>query len=176
MQLARLGEDEWGTWLWAPRGTRSRYAGREPTVLPVDFLMLIPRDAWWRATWMFASHIDLYVDIGCPVEWVTPNRLRVVDLDLDVIRFTDGRCLIDDEDEFAEHTVSLQYPPEVVATARRSADEVLVAVRDRVPPFGDPPARWLRCRLGACCAKGTFVARSVRMCRCDGRDRRMSTV
>jgi hypothetical protein len=40
--------------------------------------------------------------------------------------------------------VLLQYPAELVATARRTADEVLVAVRYRVPPFGDPPARWLR--------------------------------
>lgn len=93
---------------------------------------------------MFGSDIDLYVDIGCPVEWVAPDRLRVIDLDLDVIRWNDGRCEIDDEDEFAEHQVSLEYPPEVVATARRTADEILVAVRDRVPPFGAPPAHWLR--------------------------------
>jgi hypothetical protein len=144
MQMMRLGEDEFGTWLWAPRGTLSRYVGHEPVLLPVDFLMLVAPDAWWRATWMFGGDIDLYVDIGCPVEWVAPDRLRVVDLDLDVIRFNDGSCVIDDEDEFADHQKTLQYPPDLVATARRTADEVLVAVRDRVRPFGDPPPRWLR--------------------------------
>ncbi len=144
MRMTRLGEDEWGTWLWAPRGTMSRYAGQEPRVLPVDFLTLVPADAWWRATWMFGSPIELYVDIGAPAEWTADDRLRVVDLDLDVIRWRDGRCEIDDEDEFAEHAESLRYPPELVANARRTAGEVLVAVRAATPPFGAAPAGWLR--------------------------------
>ena len=44
--------------------------------------------------------------------------LRAVDLDLDVVRGTDGPLVVDDEDEFAEHQVALGYPPEVVAPGR----------------------------------------------------------
>ena len=143
MQLHRLGEDEAGTWLWAPRGTPSAYIGRDPQPLPVDFLMLVAEDEWWRATWMFGGELELYVDIGCPPEWAAVDHIRVIDLDLDVIRWNDGRCEIDDEDEFAEHQVSLRYPPDVIATARRAADEVLEQVRAGAAPFGPAPAHWL---------------------------------
>lgn len=142
MVMSRLGADESGVWLWAPRGTASAYIGHPPNPIPVDFLTLAAPGSWWRATWMFGGHIDLYVDIGEPPIWLSSTHLQAVDLDLDVIRWIDGRCEIDDEDEFAEHQVTLQYPPDVIAAARRTADEVLLAVRDRTEPFGDAPARW----------------------------------
>lgn len=85
---------------------------------------------------------SLYVDI------VTPPRRRedtitMVDLDLDVIRTTDGTVELLDEDEFAEHQVSLEYPADIIEGARRSADDVLAAVRAGSPPFHAPAARWL---------------------------------
>ena len=50
---------------------------------------------------------------------------------------------MDDEDEFAEHTVSLGYPDDVVAAARRSADAVLAAVRAGAAPYDGSHRAWL---------------------------------
>ena len=60
--------------------------------------------------------------------------MTAVDLDLDVVRRTDGTVYVDDEDEFAEHRVSFGYPPEVVELAEESCRWVLGHVRDRHRP------------------------------------------
>lgn len=87
--------------------------------------------------------IDLYVDIVHPPKWIGDACLRVVDLDLDVIRRRNGDVLLDDEDELELHAATLHYPPEVVAEARATADAVVTAVTDGTPPFSRPPERWL---------------------------------
>jgi len=90
MPMIRLGQDDHGTWLFAPRGTAASYAGHEPTPLPVSFLTLLPRsERWWIATWISGNDeidIDLYVDIVHPPKWIGDACLRTVDLDLDAIR------------------------------------------------------------------------------------------
>ena len=145
--MLRLGEDEQGTWLFAPRGAAATYASDGAAPLPVSFLTLVPRgEHWWIATWMRDNDgidIDLYVDIVHPPTWVEPDRLFIVDLDLDVIRRRGGEVLLDDEDELNLHTVTLQYPHEVVATARDTASTILSAVAAGDAPFGGPPALWL---------------------------------
>src|SRR5687768_5269815 len=119
--MSRLGEDEQGTWLFAPRGAAANYAADGPKPLPVSFLTLLPRgEQWWIATWMRDNpeiDIDLYVDIVHPPEWLDDARLRIVDLDLDVIRRRSGHVLLDDEDEFERHSTTLAYPAEVVRMA-----------------------------------------------------------
>jgi len=146
--MSRLGEDDHGTWLFAPRGAAASYAAHGPSPLPVSFLTLVPRgEQWWMATWMRdnpAIDIDLYVDIVQPPRWTDDGaRLRIVDLDLDVIRRRSGEVLLDDEDELEEHALTLGYPDELVQMARTAADAALVAVRDAAPPLADPPDRWL---------------------------------
>src|SRR5687768_3380277 len=145
--MSRLGEDVHGTWLFAPRGAAASYAAGGPKPLPVSFLTLLPSgEQWWMATWMRdndAIDIDLYVDIVHPPTWVDGARLRIVDLHLDVIRRRSGNIVLDDEDEFEEHAVTLAYPAEVVRNARAAADAALSAVRSDAPPFGAPPDRWV---------------------------------
>ena len=71
-----------------------------------------------------------------------------VDLDLDVVERAGQPAFIDDEDEFAEHSVSLGYPAELVARVRADAGAVLDAVQRREAPFdGATAAGWLG-RLG----------------------------
>ena len=67
--------------------------------------------------------------------------MRAVDLDLDVIRGTTGRVWVDDEDEFAEHRVSLGYPDEVIEQAITSCQSVLAAVEDGGGPLRRHPSR-----------------------------------
>ncbi|HET9946387.1 MAG TPA: DUF402 domain-containing protein, partial [Actinomycetes bacterium] len=70
----------------------------------------------------------------------------MVDLDLDVVLMRDGSLVLDDEDEFEAHRVALGYPDDLVALARRTAHEVLVAISDGSEPFGSAGASWLeRC-------------------------------
>jgi uncharacterized protein len=145
--MNRLGRDEEGTWLFAPKGTAGTYAAVGEVALQAHFLTLVPaRKRWWMCTWMWgnpASDIELYVDIVYPAAWTSDVCLRVIDLDLDVIRLRDGRVVLDDEDEFAKHSVSLGYPPAVVAAARAAAGELLNAVIERAQPHSAPPAHWL---------------------------------
>ena len=75
-----------------------------------------------------------------PPVWDGP--VSAVDLDLDVIRCRDGDVVVDDEDEFAEHQVSLRYPAEVVALAEASRDRVQAAILAEDPPYDGSHVRW----------------------------------
>ena len=140
----RLGEDEHGLWLWAAQGTPVTDAVRDTAVeLPCNFLVLVPPGTWWMATWMFGwQDIDLYIDIVVPLRR-THNGLMIVDLDLDVVRLTDGRVELWDEDEFAAHRDEFGYPPEIVASALGTAEELMGLVDAGKDPLGSPPGRWL---------------------------------
>jgi len=63
-------------------------------------------------------------------------------VDLDVIRGWTGRVWVDDEDEFAEHRVSLSYPHEIVSMAVASRDRVHAAILDEDPPFDGHHLGW----------------------------------
>lgn len=146
--MTRLGEDRHGEWLFAPRGTPATHDGVGVEPLPANFITLLPSGRqWWVATWMSGNpdiDIALYVDIVQPPEWVSDSHLRIVDLDLDVIRFGDGRTVVDDEDEFATNSVSRAYPRDVIAAATETAARVGSEVSAQAPPFTASPARaWL---------------------------------
>jgi hypothetical protein len=138
-----LGSDEHGDWLGVPQGTRHSRPGMTFDS-EVDTVTLAPREGWWCATFHAPGiWCDRYVDMCTQPTW-DGAVLRAVDLDLDVIRGSDGRVWVDDEDEFAEHRVAFGYPPEVVAAAEASRDTVLDAVRRRRVPFDDATsAPWL---------------------------------
>jgi hypothetical protein len=131
-----LGADATGQWLGVPRGTwLSRPgAGFHATA---DHVVLVPHDGWWVATFYDDDPdrpVDTYVDISTPTTW-EGDGCSCIDLDLDVIRGTTGRVWIDDEDEFAEHRVSLAYPLDVVDTALATCDDVRRQVEADDPPF-----------------------------------------
>ncbi len=135
-----LGVDEHGTWLGFPRGTRMSRPGAE-YVAPTDQLGLVPPESAPPAHrgWLATFHgpgglLSVYVDVTVPPTW-SGATVTTVDLDLDVVRELDGRVWVDDEDEFAEHQVSLGYPAEVVAAARASADRLVDLVASGQPPF-----------------------------------------
>ena len=137
-----LGRDAHGDWIGIPQGTPMDRPGAhyEPPVPQVGLVpsFALPDDErGWLATFHAApSHIWVYVDMTTPPVW-DGSTVRAVDLDLDVIRGREGDVVVDDEDEFAEHRVSLGYPADVVSGAMASCDRVNAAVRDRKPPF-DP--------------------------------------
>lgn len=140
-----LGADAVGTWLGVPEGTWLSRPSRGFHAA-CDHVVLVPHDDWWLATFYdddARRPVDTYVDITTPATW-EGDEVICVDLDLDVIRRTDGSVFLDDEDEFHEHQRLLGYPDEVVAAARASAAAAIVGVEtDEVPFNRAVAARWI---------------------------------
>jgi protein associated with RNAse G/E len=140
--MRRLGEDEHGLWLWSPPGTAMQ-RGHEPVRRSTTVnLKLIPEDRWWTAIWSYQRRAALYVDVVTPPTW-EGSVVTMVDIDLDVVRWADGRVEVLDEDEFLEHQVEMEYPPRLVDTARATAAKLAVAVESRHEPFGAVGEKWL---------------------------------
>lgn len=137
-----LGEDDHGRWVAVPGGTVARRGAEPPVTWETTAVMLFPRDAWWTASFNAPPHrAELYVDVTTVPEW-RDGEVTMVDLDLDVIRMRDGRLILDDEDEFAEHRVRFGYPPDLVARAEETARWLMAAVREGRGAFGGAHTPW----------------------------------
>jgi uncharacterized ubiquitin-like protein YukD len=138
-----LGVDALGVWCGAPVGTRLE---RPDAAFTSQFgwVTLFPIGRPWAASYYDSPDqpIAVYVDVATPPVW-DGSTVSMVDLDLDVIVTRDGDLLLDDEDEFAEHQVTLGYPPEIVALASESAEHLMAAAWDGGEPFGPTAAVWL---------------------------------
>ena len=149
-----LGRDEQGDWLGIPAGTAMSRPGMD-LVSQNDQVGLVPsadlpdEHRWWIATFHAepTPRVLVYVDMATPPHW-DGSTVRTVDLDLDVIRMRNGQVVVDDEDEFAEHQVTLGYPPEVVALAEASRDRVHAAVLAEHPPYDGSHERWQQILTG----------------------------
>lgn len=151
-----LGSDEHGEWLGFPVGTHYSRPGNSFTG-EREHVGLVPAPVEGRAPWHLAtfwsaegkpwptlgdSGVEVYIDVTTPAVW-DGSVLRAVDLDLDIVRGFTGTVIIDDEDEFLEHQVAFGYPPEVIAAARASADELEAAVVGRAAPYDGRHLQWL---------------------------------
>ncbi|PUB32388.1 hypothetical protein C8K30_101914 [Promicromonospora sp. AC04] len=157
-----LGRDEHGVWLGYRTGTLFSRPGREYHTKTAGLIVF--GDVGW-VTDIYRDHPRgalLYIDLTTVPEWSeVPDdgrdgrgpafEVSAVDMDLDVLANEPGskaakgkgETLIDDEDEFAEHTVQYGYPQEVVSRVRADADALLAAVRAEEPPYDGPTAkRW----------------------------------
>ncbi|MFS3129424.1 DUF402 domain-containing protein [Nocardioides sp. Bht2] len=149
-----LGSDQHGDWIGLPDGTLYQRPGVEYRATH-DTVTLVPSRDLPERGWLAAFHskpwskpalrhpVEVYVDITTPPRW-EGSVLRAVDLDLDILRGPSGRTWIDDEDEFAEHRRTLDYPDVVIAHATLNCEQVQEAVQSRTAPFDDEsPRRWL---------------------------------
>ena len=71
------------------------------------------------------------------------GTVTAVNLDLDVVRYFDGRVEVLDEDEFAEHQVQLGYPAELITQARQTCDWLVGRSRPGPSRSARPGRRWL---------------------------------
>ncbi|MDN4171473.1 DUF402 domain-containing protein [Nocardioides sp. SOB77] len=142
-----LGSDAHGDWLGVAAGTSMTRPGAS-YVAPTDQVVLVPpagpdlERAWVTTFHGEGGPIEAYVDITTPPAW-DGATLRAVDLDLDVLRGLTGRVWVDDEDEFAEHRVSLGYPPQVCDLAVASCDRVRALVAAAHAPYDGTAREWL---------------------------------
>lgn len=144
-----LGEDEFGRWVGCAPGTTVDKPDRS-FVSPIHFAVLFSAERRWTPCF---NEIDpavtsttIYVDITNHPEWSKGADgwgVTMVDLDLDVLQRRDGNVHIDDEDEFAEHQVSLNYPPYVVARARTDCANVFMALEAGKEPYRSVGRAWL---------------------------------
>mgnify|MGYP001825936962 FL=1 len=150
--MHRIGEDAHGTWLWAPGGTRLQRGSEPPISAKHGFVKVITRGGWWTALWNEGPWgdgrtIHTYVDVITPAEW-DGDTVRMIDLDLDIVRRSDGAVEVDDEDEFEEHRIAMAYPEHIVAKARTEAARLALAVEGGAEPFGAIGDRWLELARG----------------------------
>lgn len=150
--MERLGADDHGVWLWAPAGTELRRGVDKTIRAERGFVKVITPNRWWTAVWNVGPlkgdrSIEVYVDVITPAVW-DGDTVRMVDLDLDVIRRSSGLVEIDDEDEFEEHRALFGYPDHVVDKARTEAARMAIAVEMRTEPFGSVGEQWLEVGRG----------------------------
>ena len=139
-----LGEDEHGAWLWGAKGRTVRRGEAHEFTTEQDSLFLIPPGAWWALSWWLGHEtIELYVNIQTPAVW-SGDLLTTVDVDLDVIRFTDGRVEVVDRDEFELHQARYGYPEDLVVTTERVTAQAFDLTVANTPPFdGAVARRWV---------------------------------
>lgn len=135
--LEPLGEDGHGLWLAGRAGISMRRGDGRLFPQLHDFVMLVPASGCWIASVnapSTASSIAVYIDITDRPR-VVDGVVHAVDLDLDVIRQWDGSVAVLDEDEFAEHQIRYGYPPEVIAGARATCDDLFARMSAATQPF-----------------------------------------
>ena len=142
-----IAEDDHGIWIAGRAGSPAQKGWDPPKTFGHGFVKLIVPGAWWTALWNTHGGIWVYVDIIAPAIW-HGDRVKLLDLDLDVIISADGTVTVEDEDEFAEHQVALGYPPEMISGAERATADVLRAIEQGAEPFATAgPSRlaeWIR--------------------------------
>jgi uncharacterized protein len=143
MPLRSLGEDVHGHWLGCAAGAIFLRPDGVEASHQVDLVLLVPRNDSWVAEW-FRGHADLecYVHVTGRPCW-DGNRVMALDLDLDVVRYHDGRVEVLDEDELELHRRLYGYSAEMVADATSQAARLRGLLAARVEPFGDSALTWL---------------------------------
>ncbi|MET3142239.1 UNVERIFIED_ORG: hypothetical protein ABIB19_000940 [Arthrobacter sp. UYEF10] len=143
-----LGEDRHGWWIF--QGT-NEFCSRPGAAFYTasDAVLLVPRSGDWVATFYDDAHpsgVRVYVDLAVAHEWtdIRPavTEFHVIDMDLDVIRMAGRGVFIDDQDEFAEHRIAMNYPDRLVDDILAAADELYQAVKAEHAPFDGTDVEW----------------------------------
>ena len=141
-ELEPLGQDQFGWWFFGRKGITQQRGAEPPIMLSHDFVLLMPATGCWTACFNAENEMEIYVDVTTRPA-LEQGTVSAVDLDLDVVRYRDGRVAVLDEDEFAEHQVQLGYPAELISQARQTCDWLVAAVSSRAEPFGQAGPGWL---------------------------------
>ena len=146
MDAVYLGADAAGDWIGFPVGTVMSRPGMSITTTNEQVGLVPATGTAVGCAWLATFHgpggiVWTYVDMTTVPKWAG-RTIRAVDLDLDVIEGLDREVFVDDQDEFDENRVEYSYPRDVVDLALATRDIVLIAVRDKFPPFDGSSAPW----------------------------------
>jgi hypothetical protein len=143
-----LGSDEYGHWVF--QGTHE-FISRPGAALYTesDAIMLIPYAGDWVATFFDDSHpggVELYIDLAIDLQWRRIGsgvvEFHMIDMDLDVVRTKTRGLFVDDEDEFAQHSVELAYPEELCTRMELACAALTRTVAGGNAPFDGRDAAW----------------------------------
>lgn len=136
-----LGSDQHGEWIFQPAGSFIARPGMA-FFARSDAVTLVPVEGEWIATFHSGEDrngLRLYIDISTRIGWAPLARsgweVHSIDMDLDVVERTGRGLYLDDEDEFEEHAAQFGYPPELMASMRTAADELMASVGTSQAPF-----------------------------------------
>jgi hypothetical protein len=137
-----LGEDVFGRWLGVSKGHPWWTADRSRAgVFEISFVQVVPSDTFWTACYNPVDPV-IDVDIVLPVRWIG-DSLEEVDLELDILRFTDGRVRMRDREEFDRVREAWAMPGDIAAQAEETCERVGALVEGGAEPFGDVGRDWL---------------------------------
>lgn len=141
-QTRYLGQDEHGVWLGVRRGDSFWLPDRSVGGTMVQtFVKLMPADSYWTALFQdIEPYLD--IDISYPVSW-TGTTVQEVDLELDVLRYSDGCVVVRDQEDFAKLVADQSVPREVVANAESACAMVLELIQNDAEPFRTIGLGWL---------------------------------
>lgn len=143
-----LGSDDAGHWVFQGAG---EFVSRPGAAFYAesDAVLLIPHEGDWVATFYDQSHpsgVELYIDVATELSWrrIRPAviEFHMIDMDLDVVRTKSRGLYVDDEDEFAQHSNTMNYPPELCTRMERATEALMEAVAARQEPFEGREAAW----------------------------------
>ncbi|WP_427017242.1 DUF402 domain-containing protein [Pseudarthrobacter sp. P1] len=143
-----LGTDEHGIWIF--QGT-NEFISRPGAALYTesDAVLLIPHSGEYVVTFYDDAHptgCRMYIDLAHDLAWnqIRPGifEFHMIDMDLDVISTRDRGTFIDDEDEFADHQVRMDYPSALVADIEAECRRIFTAVKSAAAPFDGTDIAW----------------------------------
>lgn len=139
-----VADDEHGSWLYTPRGSRYRgtkdgmsslCAAGDPTPPGVSVMHLVPGDQWWFARWQVDPRgiAVLAIDVCLPPQRVGGDW-SYVDLELDLFKSSEGVAGLFDEDDFARavEAGSISHVESVHASAVAADLKRRVLAHDRL--------------------------------------------
>lgn len=137
-----LGEDVFGRWLGITQGAPWWAAdGSRCGVFEKSFIKVVPSGSFWTACFNSVDPL-IDVDIVLPVQWVG-DTLEETDLELDILRDTNGNVHVRDQEEFKRIQEVWAMPDDIVAQAEATCEQVCAMVECGVEPFGDVGRAWL---------------------------------
>jgi hypothetical protein len=127
-EAVEFGADEFGTWLFAPKGVRNSHGA--------SGLQLLPHRRWWVA-WWWADKSQWW----CAADVATPPSLNdgvwsYDDPEVDVWGDESGFGGVVDEDEFEQARLAVPYSASIAESALATRDEVVALMTTRKEPFG----------------------------------------
>ncbi|MFQ4149341.1 DUF402 domain-containing protein [Arthrobacter sp. LAPM80] len=143
-----LGSDEHGHWVF--QGL-NEFISRPGAALYTasDAVMLIPHTGDWVATFFDDAHphgVELYIDLAIDLQWRRIGHglieFHLIDMDLDVVRTVSRGLFVDDEDEFAQHSIEMAYPEALRERIQAACTALYAAVAAASAPFDGRDAAW----------------------------------
>ena len=121
--------------IYVPAGTEESVQGTCHQVMPDAFTGLFWTDRWYNV-WQIdrTEGVLVYANVAMPCQF-DGSVLRWVDLDIDIVCYSDGSIVVKDEQEFKEHISRFAYPEDVVEHALAARDELLSLAKACAFPF-----------------------------------------